>query len=135
MEEYKSRVYVRIDAAGRITRCEGGYTTPKDTTGWIQIDEGAGDKYNLCQSHYFDGGLRTIDGILRYKLVDGAPVLRTDEEIEADRKAMPEPEPDAATLIQLAIAELAQVVEDNNTANQLAIAELAEALIGGEENG
>jgi len=67
--------------------------------------------------------------------VDGKPVLRTDEEIGADRKAMPQPEPEAATLTQLAIAELAQVVEDNNTANQLAIAELAEAMIGGEENG
>lgn len=44
----------------------------------------------------------------------------------------PEPEPDALTQTQLAVAELAQVVEDNNTAAQLAIAELAEALLGGE---
>ncbi len=47
----------------------------------------------------------------------------------------PEPEPDALTQTQLAVAELAQVVEDNNTAAQLAIAELAEALLGGETNG
>lgn len=44
----------------------------------------------------------------------------------------PEPEPDALTQTQLAVAELAQVVEDNNTAAQLAIAELAETLLGGE---
>lgn len=43
--------------------------------------------------------------------------------------------PDGLTQTQLAVAELAQVVEDNNTANQLAIAELAEALMGGEPGG
>ncbi len=135
MEEYKSRVYVQTDEQGRITRCDGGYTTPEDLTGWIQIDEGTGDKYNLCQTHYFNDGLRTFDSIPRYKLAEEKPALRTDEEIEADRKAMPQPEPDAATLTRLAIADLAQVVEDNNTANQLAIAELAEAIIGGDGNG
>ena len=51
----------------------------------MQIDEGTGDKYNLCQSHYFDGGLYTDDSIPRYKLVDGAPMLRSEEEIAADR--------------------------------------------------
>lgn len=42
------------------------------------------------------------------------------------------PQPiDPVTMTQLAVAELAQAVEDNNTATQLAIAELAEALLGG----
>lgn len=85
MDEYKSKVYVMTDDQGRITRCEGGYTTPADLTGWIQIDEGTGDRYNLCQSNYFDGGLCTTDGIPRYKLADGAPLERTQEEIDADR--------------------------------------------------
>lgn len=81
-----SSVYIKTDDSGRITRCDGGYTTPADLTGWAKIDEGTGDRYNLCQSHYFDGGLYTEDGIPRYKLVDGAPVLRTEEEIQADRQ-------------------------------------------------
>lgn len=86
MNETTSKVYVLTDGKNRIIRCEGGYTTPNPlTTDWVQIDEGTGDKYNLCQSHYFDGGLYTEDGIPRYKLADGAPVLRSDEEIEADR--------------------------------------------------
>lgn len=88
MNENTSKVYVLTDDQSRITRCEGGYTTPADLTGWVQIDEGTGDRYNLCQSHYFDGGLYTDDGIPRYKLADGAPVLRSDEEIEADRAAI-----------------------------------------------
>ena len=85
MEQNLSKVYVLTDDQSRITRCEGGFTTPADLTGWVQIDEGTGDKYNLCQSHYFDG-LYTADGIPRYALADGAPVLRSDEEIEADRQ-------------------------------------------------
>lgn len=85
MNESTSKVYVQTDEQNRIIRCEGGYTTPDDLNGWIQIDEGTGDHYNLCQSHYFDGGIYTRDGIPRYKLVDGAPVLRTEEEIAADR--------------------------------------------------
>lgn len=86
-----SRVYVQTDADGHITRCEGGYTTPADLDGWTLIDEGTGDRYNLCQTHYFDGGLRTLDGIPRYKLADGKPVLRTEDELAADRAALPVP--------------------------------------------
>ena len=88
MEQILSKVYVLTDDQNRIIRCEGGYTISNitDFTGWVQIDEGTGDKYNLCQSHYFDGGLYTDDGIPRYKLTDGAPVLRSDEEIDADRQ-------------------------------------------------
>lgn len=84
-----SSVYVSTDATGRIIRCEGGYTTPSDLTGWVQIDEGTGDRYNLCQSHYFEGGLYTEDGIPRYKLVDGKPVERTEVELSEDRAAIP----------------------------------------------
>lgn len=83
--EIKFKVYVQTDEQGRITQCDGGYTTPADLTGWVQIDEGTGDRYNLCQSHYFEGGLYTSDGIPRYKLVDGQPVERSEEEIEVDR--------------------------------------------------
>ena len=85
MEDQKSKVYVQTDEQSRILRCEGGYTTPADLTGWVQNDEGTGDRYNLCQSHYFEGGLYTSDGIPRYKLVDGQPVERSEEEIEVDR--------------------------------------------------
>ena len=92
-ETPKSKVYIQTDTEGRILRCEGGYTTPSDLTDWIEIDEGTGDKYNLCQSHYFDGGLYTMDGIPRYRWDGSAAVLRTEEELDAERTARPEPEP------------------------------------------
>lgn len=80
-----SKVYVKVNERGHIIQCEGGITTPDEQAEWVQIDEGTGDKYDLCQSHYFDGGLYTDDSIPRYKLVDGKPVLRSEDEIEADR--------------------------------------------------
>lgn len=88
MEKIKSKVYVLTDEQGRIVRCEGGYTMHNiaNVVEWVLIDEGLGDKFNLCQSHYFPDGLYTDDGIPRYKLADITPVLRSDEEVEVDRK-------------------------------------------------
>ena len=92
-EIIKSKVYIQADNQGRILRCDGGYTTPSDLTDWTEIDEGTGDKYNLCQSHYFDGGLYTEDGIPCYRWDGEKAVLRSDEALEADRSAIQEPEP------------------------------------------
>lgn len=91
----KSKVYIKTDTEGRILRCEGGYTTPADLTGWAYIDEGTGDRYNLAQSHYFAGGLYNDDGIPRYKWDGTQAILRTEDEIEADRASIPYPEPES----------------------------------------
>lgn len=93
MQENKSTVYILTDDQNRITRCDGGYTTPADLTGWIKIDEGTGDKYNLCQSHYFEGGLYTYDGIPIYKWDGQSVQRRTDAEIEEERENIPAPPP------------------------------------------
>ena len=87
--ENKSKVYIQTDPQGRVTRCEGGYTMSNidDLSQWTFLDEGVGDRYNLCQSHYFEGGLYTEDGFCRYVYEDGACRLRTEAEIEADRQA------------------------------------------------
>ena len=42
---------------------------------------------------------------------------------------------DELTQVQLAVAELGQLVEDNMTETQLAVAELAEAALGGDSGG
>ena len=54
-------------------------------TNWIEIDAGDGEKYRDAQQKYLQGGILTSDGIPRYKLVDGKPVLRSEEEINNDR--------------------------------------------------
>lgn len=89
METPKSKVYALPNEAGYITRIDGGYTignitTPED---WVLIDEGYGDKYNLCQSNYLPQPLRTYGGAYRYKLVDGQVVECTPEEIAAQEEA------------------------------------------------
>ena len=92
MDDYQealSQVYIQTDGAGRITACDGGYTIGNitDFSQWTLIDEGTGDKYNLCQNHYFDGGLCTEDGFCRYVYEDGETRLRTEQEVQADRDA------------------------------------------------
>ena len=89
----KSRVYILLDEKERIVRIEGEYSLPADLTGWVQIDEGYGDRFSLAQSHYLDGGLYTMQGIPRYKYEGGACVLRSEEELAADRDALPKPQP------------------------------------------
>ena len=121
MEETQSKVYIQIDTEGRILRCEGGYTTPNDLAGWQEIDEGNGDRYNLCQSHYFDGGLYTVDGIPRYKWNGSAAVLRTDEELEADQAAIPDSKPSKTVEDRLTAleAEAEQAKADREALNIL----------------
>lgn len=88
MDEIKSKVYIKTDSQNRIIQCEGGYTIGNidNVDEWLLIDEGSGDKYNLCQSNYFNPSLYTDDGFCRYKF-NGVPVLRSPVEMEADRKA------------------------------------------------
>lgn len=101
MEKEKSKVYVLQDVEGRITRIDGGYTLGniKDFTDWVLIDEGYGDRYNLCQGNYFNQPIMDDRGICRYKLVDGKPVERTQEEMDADYAARPAPEPTTEELL------------------------------------
>ena len=92
--ELKSRVYIKVDEQGRIVRCEGEYTLPADLDGWTLIEEGQPcDRLNLAQSHYFDGGLYTMDGIPRYRWDGEKAILRSEEELETGRSAITEPEP------------------------------------------
>lgn len=72
MNECNSKVYILVDSNNNIVRLEGGYTTPDDLSGWIEIDEGTGDKYNLCQTNYLEKPL--VDQYTEkynYKYIDG----------------------------------------------------------------
>ena len=118
----KSRVYIKVDDRNRIIRCEGEYTLPSDLTDWVLIEEGPPcDRLNLAQSHYFDGGLYTMDGIPRYRWDGSAAVLRTDEEMEADRAAIPEPKPPKTVEARLTAleAEAEQAKADREALNIL----------------
>lgn len=77
------RVFVRADESGRIMEINSDAFLA-DPAGWVQIDEGTGDRYHHAQNNYLSGPLYDDRGIQRYKLVDGAVVERTPEEIEVD---------------------------------------------------
>ena len=132
METEKSKVYVLTDAEGRITCIDGGYTLSniKDFTDWVLIDEGYGDKYNLCQGNYLPGPLTDERGICRYKLVNGRPVERTQEEMDADY-VPPEVKPtDAERISQLEsekklLTAQVQALSDRNDFMEDCIAEMA----------
>ena len=85
------RVYVQTDERGRITAVNSSAFVGDDCG--TEIDQGYGDQYHHAQGNYFPQPIYTEDGIPRYKLEGGQAVERTEEEIEADRAALPEPEP------------------------------------------
>ena len=113
MEQNTYKVYARLDSAGNITAVHSSAFLD-DHTDWTLIDEGTGDRYHHAQGNYLDGGLYTPDGIHLYRW-DGTQVIhRTEEEIEADRAAIPpviDPQEDTDAMLvdhelRLALLEL-----------------------------
>lgn len=82
-----------------------------DATGWIEIDQGTGDKYHHAQGNYLPGPLMTMGGAYRYKLVNSKPVECTPEEIaeqeEANQPELPPDPGDYEARIQALEEELA----------------------------
>ena len=84
MEPYK--VFVLTDERDRILDINSdAFLT--DTAGWVQIDEGTGDRCHHAQNNYFPKPKYDERGIPRYAYVpDGDPKWRerTQEEMDAD---------------------------------------------------
>ena len=76
-------VYARVNDTERIIAIDSSAFL-SDTTGWTEIDSGYGDKYHHAQGNYFPHPLYDERGICRYKLADGKPVERTQDEMDAD---------------------------------------------------
>lgn len=89
------KVYVQADETGRVLAI-GSSAFLRDLTGWVLIDEGEGDRYHHAQGNYMPLPILDERGVCRYKLVDGAVAVRTEEEMQADYEAMTaNPEPTA----------------------------------------
>ena len=108
----KSKVYVLTDEQNRILACDGGYTIGniQNISKWTLIGEGDGDRYNLCQTHYFDS-LYTEDGIPRYKMIEGVPVMRMPSEINADRADIQAPAPTEQEILRADVDFLLMMME------------------------
>lgn len=79
-------VYVKPNSNGYIVAVNSSAFL-HDTTDWMEIDSGYGDKYHHAQGNYFPEPIVTDGGAYRYKLVDGSPVECTPEEIKAQEEA------------------------------------------------
>ena len=89
-------VYVKPNENGYITAVNSSAFLT-DTTGWVEIDRGYGDKYHHAQGNYFPEPIMTIGGAYQYKLVNKKPVECTAEEIaeqEEANKPIPTPTPE-----------------------------------------
>lgn len=73
------KVYIKTNDNNVITAVNSSAFL-RDTTDWTEIDKGTGDKYHHAQGNYLPVGLMDERGLYNYKLVDGKPVLRTDED-------------------------------------------------------
>ena len=91
-------VYAKPNYNGYITAVSSSAFL-SDTTGWVEIDRGYGDKYHHAQGSYFPQRIWTDGGAYRYKLVDGEPVVCTPEEIAQQEESLkPKPTPPELTV-------------------------------------
>lgn len=80
------RVFARVDGSGRIIDINSSAFIDDDSD-WVQVCEGAGDRYHHAQGNYFPKPKYDERGIPRYAYVkDGSPKWRerTKEEMDAD---------------------------------------------------
>lgn len=81
--EQPYKVLVLVDDAGRVVEINSdAFITDKD--GWTEIDSGFSDRHHHAQGNYLTLPLMDERGIYRYKLVDGKPTERTQEEMDGD---------------------------------------------------
>lgn len=69
MKEEPIKVYVKVNENNEIINV-GSSIFIKDTTGWIEIDQGFGDKFAHAQSQYFAKPLMNDNGKYNYKYIN-----------------------------------------------------------------
>ncbi|MBQ2883691.1 MAG: hypothetical protein IJE43_07980 [Alphaproteobacteria bacterium] len=77
------KVYVTVDEQERVTSINSSAFL-SNLDGYVKIDEGYGDKFHHAQGNYLDKPLRDERGVMRYKLVNGKIVERSQNEMDAD---------------------------------------------------
>ena len=104
-------VYVKPNDSGYITAVNSSAFLI-DTTEWVEIDRGYGDKFHHAQGNYFHQTIITEGGAYRYKLVDGVPTECTAEEIAAQEEALkPVPTPSLVNRVEVLETDAAETRE------------------------
>lgn len=100
------QVFARCDERGCITDVNSCIFLA-DAEGWVQIDEGEGDRYVHAQSMYFDSPLADELRVLRYRVVGGRAEERPAADVEVDRHTA-QAEADKMEAHQLEMAAMQQ---------------------------
>ena len=94
MTEYYNNHYITTDPEGRITSgWSDGPQRDRDTTGAVCINEAGGYQFRLHPGGEENPPLYTEDGIPLYRWDGEQIVRRSEEEVQADRAAIPPPPP------------------------------------------
>lgn len=64
------KVYAKVNESYEITEV-GSSIFIEDTTGWIKIDEGSGDRYVHAQNNYFEKPLKNENNEYNYLYING----------------------------------------------------------------
>ena len=95
-KEYYNRHYIITRSDSAITDAwSDGPHPEKDTANAVCINERGGYQFRLCPDGEENPDIYTMEGIPLYKWDGSQVVVRTDEEIETDRAAIPAPPPSA----------------------------------------
>lgn len=102
------RVYIKIDSENRVTAVNSEIFI-SDILGWVEIDNGDGDKFAHAQGNYLPKPITDENGVYRFKFENGAVCERSADEMAEDLP-IPEPMPPSNAELAAAIAELAEVM-------------------------
>ena len=118
----KIKVYIQTDTNKTVTVINSSIFL-QDSTDWIEIDEGNGDKYAHAQGQYLEKGLMDEKGRYNYKY-DTSLVELT----EAEKEILFPPAPILPTPEEIVIAEMSMSMAQMQVESNQAIAELTTAL-------
>lgn len=90
MEEFKTepyKVYIKVNEYGVITAINSSAFL-SDTTGWIEVDKGYGNRFHHAQGNYLSTCLIDENGIYQYEYEDGTIKTRSDSDIQEEWEEM-----------------------------------------------
>lgn len=106
MEENLITVYIKIDDKKNITDINSSIFIT-NLNGWVEIGNGVGDRYAHAQGHYLKNPITTVEGVYRYKYINGEVVEKTETEISNEINLLPLPKP----TVEEQLADIKNVME------------------------
>lgn len=125
----KYKVYIKTDKSNRVKEINSSAFVD-DTTDWIEIDEGVGEKYAYAYKLYFDKPLIDFEEYTHNYIYEDDKVRETtDEEKEEEKESFPKPQPSPIEVLNEEVVALEEAMCDNYAEQAETNATVEEALI------